>query len=164
MADKPKPAATGPRWADLLAINSSTGALLGAITLVVMGSEIWGPFIPKYMKDLSAESGGGDLAWVPESLRGLAAGLQEFANGAKDWLGPILLIALYGSFRDLLEAINYFLGGWIAGRFNTRRGLLLFNAAPLVGLAILFLWRAGSRCSWPFRSCSSGTRLPGRPC
>jgi MFS family permease len=42
--------------------------------------------------------------------------------------------------RDLLEAINYLLGGWIAGRFNTRRGLLLFNAAPLVGLAVLGLW------------------------
>jgi MFS family permease len=98
----------GPQWADLLAINSSTGALLGAIILVCMGSELWGPFVPKYMKDLSA---------------------------------PILLIALYGTFRDLLEAINYLLGGWIAGRFNTRRGLLLFNAAPLVGLTILLLWQ-----------------------
>jgi MFS family permease len=98
----------GPQWADLLAINSSTGALLGAIILVCMGSELWGPFVPQYMKDLSA---------------------------------PILLIALYGSFRDLLEAINYLLGGWIAGRFNTRRGLLLFNAAPLIGLTILLLWR-----------------------
>jgi MFS family permease len=104
---KPKAAAAGPRWADLLAINSSTGALLGAIVLVCMGSELWGPFLPKYMQDLAA---------------------------------PIFLIALYGSFRDLLEAINYLLGGWIAGRFNTRRGLLLFNALPLVGLVVLMLW------------------------
>jgi MFS family permease len=141
MADKGKPSSSGPRWADLLAINSSTGALLGAITLVVMGSELWGPFIPQYMKDLSTETGGGDLAWVPESLRGAAQFLQTAAGGAKDWLGPILLVAVYGSFRDLLEAINYFLGGWISGRFNTRRSLLLFNAAPLVGLAILFFWR-----------------------
>jgi MFS family permease len=139
--DKPAVKSTGPRWADLLAINSSTGALLGAITLVVMGSEIWGPFMPQYMKDLTAETGGGDMAWVPESLRGAAQGVVAFGNSAKDWLGPIMLIALYGSFRDLLEAINYFLGGYIAGRFNTRRSLLLFNAAPLVGLAILFLWR-----------------------
>jgi MFS family permease len=138
---KPSSPRSGLRWADLLAINSSTGALLGAITLVVMGSEIWGPFMPQYMKDLTTEGGGGNLAWVPESLRGMAQSLVAFGNNAKDWLGPILLIALYGSFRDLLEAINYLLGGWIAGRFNTRRGLLLFNAAPLVGLTILFLWR-----------------------
>jgi MFS family permease len=102
-------APAGSRWQVLLAINASTGALLGAIILVCMGSELWGPFLPKYMRaSLSA---------------------------------PVLLIALYGSVRDLLEAINYLLGGWIAGRFNTRRGLLLFNAAPLVGLAVLGLWR-----------------------
>ena len=110
MAGNEQPATpSGPTWQTLLAINSSTGALLGAIVLVCMGSELWGPFLPKYMQT--------DLA------------------------APIILIAAYGSVRDLLEAINYLLGGWIAGRFNTRRGLLLFNAAPLVGLAVLGLWR-----------------------
>jgi len=104
-----KQAPSGSSWKALLAINSSTGALLGAILLVCMGSELWGPFLPNYME--------------------------------KDLAAPILGIALYGSFRDLLEAINYLMGGWIAGRFNTRRGLLLFNAAPLVGLVILFLWQ-----------------------
>jgi MFS family permease len=94
-----------PSWAAYLAINSSTGALLGAILLVCLGSELWGPFLPNFMRS--------DLA------------------------ASILVIALYGSFRDLLEAINYLLGGYIAGRFNTRRGLLLFNALPLVGLLIL---------------------------
>ncbi|MCX5672343.1 MAG: hypothetical protein NTU94_13585, partial [Planctomycetota bacterium] len=106
MADKRNAPASG--WQTLLAINASTGALLGAIVLVSMGSELWGPFLPKYMRDALAT--------------------------------PILLIAVYGSFRDLLEAINYLLGGWIAGQFNTRRGLLLFNAAPLVGLLVLMLW------------------------
>ena len=105
MANDAKPPPAG--WRTYLAINSSTGALLGAIVLVCMGSELWGPFLPKYMTDLTA---------------------------------GILVIAVYGSFRDLLEAINYLLGGWIAGRFNTRRGLLLFNAAPLVGLSVLMLW------------------------
>jgi len=95
-------------WRMYLAINSSTGALLGAILLVCMGSELWGPFLPNYMK--------------------------------KHLSASILAIALYGSFRDFLEAVNYLAGGFIAGRFNTRRGLLLFNAAPLVGLAILTLW------------------------
>ncbi|HEY8239824.1 MAG TPA: hypothetical protein VIH35_00170, partial [Kiritimatiellia bacterium] len=72
-----------------------------------MGSELWGPYLPQYMR----------------------AGL-----GA-----PILLIALYGSFRDFLEAINYSVGGWLAGRMNTRRSLLLFNALPLAGLLILLV-------------------------
>jgi len=102
------PPSPGGAWKMYLAINSSTGALLGAILLVCLGSELWGPFLPKYMQDLAA---------------------------------PVLLIALYGTVRDFLEAVNYLLGGWIAGRFNTRRGLLLFNAAPLVGLTVLMLWR-----------------------
>ncbi|HEY8241423.1 MAG TPA: hypothetical protein VIH35_08250, partial [Kiritimatiellia bacterium] len=92
-------------WRAAFAINASTGALLGAILLVCMGSELWGPFLPRYMQS------------------NLGA--------------PILLIALYGAFRDGLEAVNYYLGGWIAGRFNTRRGLLFFNLCPLVGLVIL---------------------------
>lgn len=96
-------------WKLYLAINSSTGALLGAIFLICMGSELWSPFIPNYMRNLQA---------------------------------GILLIAAYGTLRDLLEAVNYLLGGWIAGRFNTRRGLLLFNATPLAGLLILLLWHS----------------------
>ena len=70
-------------WKLLLALNSSTGALLGAIFLICMGSELWAPFIPNYMRNLQA---------------------------------GILLIAAYGTLRDFLEAINYLLGGWIAGQ------------------------------------------------
>ena len=113
---------TGGKWAAYLAINSSTGALLGAILLVCLGSELWGPFIPKYMEDLMA----------PFKKGGPIGG---------EGLLLVLAIGVYGSFRDLLEAVNYFLGGWFAGRFNTRRGLLLFNAAPLIGLVIMLLWK-----------------------
>src|SRR5438309_5204093 len=52
----------------------------------------------------------------------------------------ILLIALYGSAKDGIEAVAYYLGGLVAARFNTRRALLLFNALPLVGLVILLGW------------------------
>ncbi len=75
-----------------------------------MGSELWGPFVPSYMKKVLSSS--------------------------------LIMIAIYGSYRDLLEAINYLMGGWIAGRFNTRRSLLLFNATPLAGLLILVLWQS----------------------
>ena len=103
------PDPTRNSWKLYLAVNSSTGALLGAIFLVCMGSELWSPFLPNYLRNLSA---------------------------------GIMTIAAYGALRDLLEAVNYLLGGWIAGRFNTRRGLLLFNATPLIGLLILLLWHS----------------------
>jgi MFS family permease len=51
----------------------------------------------------------------------------------------ILVIALYGCARDLLDAIAFYLGGAL-GRFNTRRALLLFNALSLLGLIILLAW------------------------
>jgi len=110
-----KPPANAPKiatppadgWRGWLALNASTGALLAAILLVGMGTELWSPLMPEY-------------------LSGLAA--------------PILLIALYGSVKDFLEAVNFYLGGILAARFNTRRALLLFNALPLVGLVILLAW------------------------
>ena len=93
-----------------LALNASTGALLGAILLVGMASELWSPLMPRYLDRLQAS---------------------------------VLVIAAYGSFRDLLEGATYWAGGLIAGRLGTRRALLLFNAMPLAGLALLLLW--GSR-------------------
>src|ERR1019366_4563972 len=87
----PETAATAAQsadgWRAWLAINASTGALLAAILLVGMGTELWSPLMPEY-------------------LSGLAA--------------PILLIALYGSVKDLLDAINFYLGGVLAAHFNTR--------------------------------------------
>jgi MFS family permease len=96
-----------PGWRAWLALNASTGALLAAILLVGMGTELWSPLMPEYLATLAA---------------------------------PILLIALYGSAKDLLEAANFYLGGILAARFNTRRALLLFNALPLAGLIVLLVW------------------------
>src|SRR5205085_2228083 len=92
-----------------LALNASTGALLGAILLVGMGTELWSPLLSEYLSGLEA---------------------------------PILLIALYGCAKDLLDAVAFYLGGTLAARFNTRRALLLFNALPLVGLVILLGWQS----------------------
>jgi MFS family permease len=132
-SEQPAGKARTGAWATYLAINSSTGALLGAILLVCMGSEVWGPFTPMYMKGLQE----GARKHFGQFLGGF---LQD--QGTMKGLVLILAIAVYGSFRDLLEAINYYMGGWIAGRFNTRRGLLLFNATPLIGLTILMFWQS----------------------
>lgn len=117
MDESPHLPASAPthRWKDWLGLNTSTLALLGTILLVTAATELWAPLIPQYLKALRTRAGAGDV-WV------------------------ILLIGLYGFYRDALEAINYYAGGAIAGRFNTRRSLLFFNLLPLVGLGVLFLW------------------------
>jgi MFS family permease len=104
-------------WRHWLGLNSSTLALLGTILLVTAATELWSPLIPQYLKTLRTKAGEGD-AWT------------------------IILIGLYGMYRDGLEALNYYAGGAIAGRFNTRRALLVFNLLPLIGLALLFVWRS----------------------
>jgi MFS family permease len=88
-------------------LNASTGALLGAILLVGMSTELWSPLLPEYLTGLQA---------------------------------PLLLIALYGGCKDLLDAVAFYLGGTLAARFNTRRALLLFGALPLIGLTVLLAW------------------------
>lgn len=106
-----------PRWHDYLGLNRSTLALLGAIFLVTAATELWSPLVPQYIK----------------------AYRERFLAGDSRL---ILLIGFYGFYRDALETVNYYLGGAIAGRFNTRRALLFFNLLPLVGLAFLAHWRS----------------------
>jgi len=108
---------TKRRWSDLLGLNASTVSLLGTILLVTAATELWSPLVPEYLK-----------------------ALQQRALAGETTL--ILLIGAYGFYRDALEAINYYAGGAITGRFNTRRSLLFFNALPLAGLFIVFFWQS----------------------
>jgi MFS family permease len=50
--ERPSPPAG---WRGWLALNASTGALLAAILLVGMGSELWSPLMPKYLELLHAQ-------------------------------------------------------------------------------------------------------------
>ena len=122
---EPPPPPHDPRrraaWSAWLGVNSSTAALLAAILLLTMATELWSPLAPEYIKSLR---------------RGIEAG-----RGAA---GTILLVGLYGFCRDLLEAANYYAGGVIGGRLNTRRSLLLFNLLPLAGLGLLMAWRSAA--------------------
>lgn len=110
------------RLRDWLGLNSSTIALLATILLVTASTELWSPLVPEYLK----------------ALRGRALSGSTLT---------ILLIGLYGFYRDGLEAVNYYAGGAVSGRFNTRRSLLLFNLLPFVGLAgaAAFFTRFGKR-------------------
>jgi MFS family permease len=107
-----KPSISVRQW---LGLNSSTVALLGTILLVTSATELWSPLIPEYIKTLQARAGAGATV-------------------------AILLIGLYGFYRDGLEAIHYYAGGAISGRLNTRRSLLVFNILPIIGLVILAAW------------------------
>ncbi|NOT01910.1 MAG: MFS transporter [Phycisphaerales bacterium] len=104
-----------PRRRDWLGLNASTTALLGAILFVTAATELWSPLVPEYLKALRTRALTGDVA-------------------------VLLIVGLYGFYRDALEAVNYFVGGAVAGRMNTRRSLLLFNVLPLIGLALLAVW------------------------
>ena len=104
-------------WSQWLGINASTFALLAAILLVTAATELWSPLVPQYLKALQSGALAGDVKLI-------------------------LLIGAYGFYRDMLEAVNYYAGGAIAGRFNTRRALLAFNVAPLIGLAIILMWQS----------------------
>jgi len=105
------------RWAEWFGLNASTAALLTAILFITASTEIWSPLAPEYIKKLRDESGAATAT-------------------------TILLIALWGCYRDLLEAVNYYIGGAVGGWLNTRRSLLLFNLLPLLGLAMLLTWHS----------------------
>lgn len=105
------------RWSEWLGLNSSTLALLGTILLVTSATELWAPIIPSFL----------------DAHRTRASKGEEYG---------ILLIGLYGFYRDGMEAFNYYAGGAISAQLNTRRALLAFNILPLFGLGILAAWDA----------------------
>lgn len=103
-----------------LGITPSTAALLAAILLIGAGQEVAKPFMPRFINDQPP----------PEWLRSLA--------GA--WWArylPILLVGLYGSVLDLMEAVYYRTGGGISARLGMRRSLLLFNLLPIAGAVLV---------------------------
>ncbi len=108
----PTGAATWSRW---LGLNASTAAIFATVLLVSAGSELWSPLLPAYLKALVSRAAAGDAT-------------------------ILLTIGLYGALADMMEAANYYAGGALTGRLNTRRALLLFNLLPLAGLALLLGW------------------------
>ncbi len=101
-----------------LGLTGSAGALLGAILLIGMGQEIAKPFLPKFVSDQAS----------PEWLKALVG------PGVAPWL-PLLLVGLYGTCVDFMEAIYYATGGRLSGRLGMRRSLLLFTLLPVAGAA-----------------------------
>jgi MFS family permease len=64
-----------------------------------------------------------ELWWrfIPEYLRALGA--------------TVAIVALFGTFKDLLDAVYQFPGGFLTHRFGHRNALLIFNAMAIVGYA-----------------------------
>src|SRR5437667_10117773 len=80
---------------------------------------------------------------------------------------PLYLIALGGGFisigflngmDNLLGALYSFPGGYLSDRLGTKRALLVFNVASMVGLVIVVIiptWQAGLGGSALFLSCTA---------
>lgn len=77
--------------------------------------------------------GFGEELWfryLPEYLRGLGA--------------TALLVGLFGTLKDLLDAAYAYPGGVLSDRLGTRRALLLFGGLSTAGFAILWLWQSAA--------------------
>ena len=115
------PSTNPPSLFARLGLNRSTIALLAAILLIGMGQELWAPFMPKFIQ----------------------ANIQSYVDKHRSVFGLsqaaaiILAIGCFGSWKDLQEAIYYYLGGRIGGSLGTRKALISFSLMPLVGYAML---------------------------
>src|SRR3954469_19180504 len=94
-----------------LGLNRSTGALLAAILLIGMGQEIWAPFMPKF---------------IQKSIEGWMHGRLEMWGLSKQAV-IVLAVGLFGTWKDLQEAVYYYLGGRIGGTLGTRKALIVFG-------------------------------------
>lgn len=108
-----------------LGLNRSTSSLLVAILFLGLGQELWAPFMPRFLEARTLEwlAGSTVLGFPPEAA-------------------AIVAVGLYGTWRDLQEAVSYWAGGWLGGRLGLRRALLLFSALPLLGYALLLAWQS----------------------
>lgn len=70
----------------------------------------------------------GEEMWsefIPKFMQSLGAG--------------VIAVGLYGTLRDLLDAVYQYPGGWLTDRLGHRRALLLFNALAGLGYVVLLL-------------------------
>jgi len=73
--------------------------------------------------------GFGEELWfryLPEYLRTLGA--------------SVFVVGLFGTVKDLLDAVYAYPGGWASDRLGTRRALLLFGGVTVAGYAVLWAW------------------------
>jgi MFS family permease len=118
---QPQPESRSSALARWLALNRTVGVVLLAVLLFGLGEELWGPFLPVYLKDTSKKEA--------EST-GLITGAV---------LG---LVGLYACLRNLFEGGCYLAGGQLTARLGDRGSLLLFGGLTLLGYT-LFLCSQG---------------------
>ena len=72
----------------------------------------------------------------------LAAALLVYGFGEELWSRylPALLVGVFGTVRDLLDAAYAYPGGVLSDRLGTHRSLLLFAGLSTAGFAIYLLW------------------------
>ena len=82
------------------------------------------------------------------SLFGLALGEELWQAYMPAYLTVLgaggVAVGLFGSFKDLLDSLYQYPGGWLADRVGRRRALLIFTGVAMAGYAIYAL-----APSWP---------------
>jgi len=104
-----------------LGLNPSTSALLLAILLIGMGQELWAPFMPKFIQQSLHD-------YLKTHLWHLRLSQTAII---------VLAVGLFGTWKDLQEAIYYYIGGRIGGTLGTRISLIAFATLPLIGYVLL---------------------------
>ena len=83
------------------------------------------------------------------SLFGLALGEELWQAYLPAYLTALgaggVVVGLFGSFKDLLDSVYQYPGGWLADRLGRRRALLVFTGLATAGYVIY-----ASAPTWPF--------------
>jgi MFS family permease len=87
-----------------------------------------------------------NVAVLAASLFGMALGEELWQSYVPLYLQALgaggVAIGLFGSFKDLLDGLYQYPGGWLADRLGRRRSLLVFTSLAIVGYATYALARS----------------------
>src|SRR6266511_1742454 len=117
MSPEPEPRHPVARF---LALNRTVAVVLVAVLFFGLGEELWGPFMPAYLRAQTR-----------------LAAQETLTRGGVDW-ADLLAVGVYGFALNLFEGFCYIGGGQLTARLGDRGSLLLFAVLTITGY-VLFL-------------------------
>lgn len=109
---------------EFLGLRRSIVGMLCMVILVGMGVQMADRFLPEYLEAVAAQYG------LPTWMDRLAGAL---GTGG----GAVLVIGALSFLKNLLGALYSYPGGYLAGHLGTKRALLVFNLAAMLGFALV---------------------------
>lgn len=104
-----------------LAVNRTVAIVLVAVLFFGLGEELWGQFMPVYLRALTHEQ-------VKSATSATMIGWQVLG-----------LVGLYACLRNLFEGICYIGGGQLTARLGDRGSLMLFGLLTLAGYGLFLV-------------------------